>query len=119
MRNVRPLFLERQRFGIQLAVQFAHVRGRALYTDVDRKGYWDERFYIAQGHFERFLVAADALQNLRLRPVWMYAPHQVHRNIGVNEDQIDTLVQSHAASGRYQLQTGDSGSPRRAGWPST
>src|ERR1035437_1269707 len=58
-------------------------------------------------------------QNLRLRPVWMYAPHQVHRNIGVNEDQIDTLVQSHAASGRYQLQTGDSGSPRRAGWPST
>src|ERR1035438_10601901 len=37
-------------------------------------------------------------QNLRLRPVWMYIPHQVHRNIGVNEDQIDSPVQSHAAS---------------------
>src|ERR1039458_6973324 len=58
-------------------------------------------------------------QNLRLRPVWMYIPHQVHRNIGVNEDQIDSPVQSHAASGRYQLQAGDSGSPRRVEWPLT
>src|ERR1019366_885768 len=58
-------------------------------------------------------------QDLRLRPVRMRPPT---RYIGILEStkiKIDSPVRSRAASGRYQPQAGDQGSPPRAEWPST
>jgi hypothetical protein len=65
MRNVGPLFLKSQRFGIQFAVQFDHMRGAVEHPDVDCGGHGREGFHVAQGHLERLLVATNALQNLQ------------------------------------------------------
>ena len=52
MRNVGPLLLERQRFGIQLAVQSDHVGGSVDHPNVDCGCDGDEGLDLAQGDLE-------------------------------------------------------------------
>ncbi len=65
MWDVWPLFLEGQRFGIQLAVKCDHAGGPGLDADVNGGSDGDERFDVSQGNFKGFLGAANPLQNLQ------------------------------------------------------
>src|SRR5205823_1258422 len=63
MGHVRPLFRAAEHGCIQSVVKFAQAVGSIGNPDEDRGGYRNERFYVAQGYFERLDATADFFQN--------------------------------------------------------